>query len=224
MSWTVNDINNYAKWLIFKNQAGGISSTDLFSAWNSEQTQYHQDLIGRWQKRNNTKTGINTGMVSDEITTTELSPFIIPVTISISGGQGIKPTDYIYGIAMRINGQKVFSVPHDTIWAVNDDVIDPPSIIDDSYYFTEYLNYFSFLPNTVSSFNLDYVAETTDIVWAYTLDGNNRQVYNPVSSVQPKWNKNTIIEITKRTMKGFGLHYADDQVSNFGESNIQTGD
>lgn len=223
MPWSVDNIYSYTRFLTNKNQAGSISATDLFNAWNAEQSQYHQDLVGRWQKQNNTKTGIMSGLVEDEITISALAPFIVPTTIAIAGGQGLKPSDYIYGVALRINGAKVFSVSHDMVWAVNDDVIDPPSIADNSYYYTEYLNYFSFLPAAVTSFDLDYVAETRDIVWAYTLDANNRQVYDSGASVQPQWNKNTVIEITKRTLKGFGLHFDSREFENFGESNIQTG-
>lgn len=223
MPWSVDNIYQYTRFLTNKNQAGGISATDLFNAWNAEQTQQHDDLVGRWQKQNNTKTGIMSGLIEDEVTISMMAPFIVPVTIPIVGGQGIKPGDYIYGIALRINGAKVFSVNHDSVYAVNDDVIDPASIADNKYYFTEYLNYFSFLPTGVTSFDLDYVAETTDIVWGFTLDVNNRQVYNAATSVQPKWNKNTVVTITKRTLKGFGLHFDDREFENFGESNIQTG-
>lgn len=223
MPWTVDNIYQYTKFLTNKNQAGSISATDLFNAWNAEQSQYHQDLVGRWQKQNNTKTGIMTGLVEDEITISALSPFIIPVTIAIAGGQGIKPTDYIYAVALRINGTKVFAISHDMIWAVNDDVIDPPAIEDDSYYYTEYLNYFSFLPDAVTSFDLDYVAETTDIVWGSVPDAAGRPVYDPATSTQPKWNKNTVVEITKRTLKGFGLHFDSRDFEAFGQSNIQTG-
>lgn len=224
MPWSVDNILSYTKFLTNKNQAGSISSTDLFNSWNGEQAMLHQDLVGRWQKQNNTKTGIMSGLVEDEVTISALSPFIIPVTIAIGGGLGFKPVDYIYGVALRINGAKVFSVSHDMIWAVNDDVIDPPSIPEDSYYYTEYLSYFSFLPSTVNTFELDYVAETTDIIWGFTLDVNGRQVYNPATSVQPKWNKNTTIEITRRTLKSFGLHFDSREFENFGVSNIQTGD
>lgn len=225
MPWSVDNIYQYTRFLTNKNQAGGISATDLFNAWNGEQAMLHQDLVGRWQKQSNTKTGIMSGLVEDEVTISALSPFIIPLTnIVIAGGIAAKPDDYIYGVALRINGAKVFSVSHDMIWAVNDDVIDPPSTADDAYYYTEYLNYFSFLPPAVTLFDLDYVAETTDIVWNYSLDANNRQQYKPVGSVQPKWNKNTVIEITRRTLKTFGLHFDSREFENFGESNIQTGD
>jgi len=223
MPWSVDNIYQYTRFLTNKNQAGGISATDLFNAWNAEQSQQHQDLVGRWQKQNNTKTGVMSGMVEDEVTISMMAPFIVQTTLPIAGGRGIKPVDYIYGIALRINNAKVFSIPHDTIWSVEDDVIDPASIAEDSYYYSEAGNYFAFLPNTVTSFDLDYVAETTDIVWGFTLDGSNRQVYNPATSVQPKWNKNTVISITKRTLTGFGLHFDSREFEAFGESNIQTG-
>lgn len=224
MPWSVDNIYSYTKFLTNKNQSGGISATDLFNAWNGEQAMFHQDRVGRWQKQNVTKTGIMSGMVEDELTISQLAPFIIPGTIAIAGGMGFKPADYIYGMALRINGAKVFSVTHDTIYAVNDDVIDPPSILDDRYYYTEYLTYFLFMPSAVTTFNLDYVAETNDIVWGFTLDADGRPVYNPATSIQPKWNKNTVIEITRRTMKSFGLHFDSREFENFGQSNIQTGD
>lgn len=224
MPWSVDNIYRYLLYQANKNQAGGISATDLFNAWNTEQAMLHQDLVGRWQKQNSTKTGINSGLVEDEVTISQLSAFILPVSISIAGGIGFKPTDYIYAVALRINGTKVFSISHDTIWAVNDDVIDPPSIADDSYYYTEYLNYFSFLPAGVTSFELDYVAETTDVVWSFTLDGEGREVYDAGSSTQPQWNKNTVIEITRRTFKSLGIHFDSREFENYGESVIRTGD
>jgi hypothetical protein len=224
MPWTVDNIYKYANYQANKNQAGGISATDVFYFWNTEQAQYHQDLVGRWQKQSSTKTGISSGLIEDEITISALSPFITPITLPIAGGMAFKPADYIYGVALRINDMKVFQVSHDTVWAVIDDVIDPPSIPDDSYYYTEYLSFFSFLPTAVTSVDLDYVAETTDVVWGFTLDAQNRQVYSAGASVQPKWNKNTVIEITRRAFKSLGLHFDSREFENFGESTIRTGD
>lgn len=224
MAWSVDLIFGYLKYQLNKNQSGGISAGDFFYAWNSEQYAYHEDLIGRWQARANGKEGINTGLVQNEATMTKLLPFTIPVTIPIAGGQGIKPTDHIYTLALRINDVKVFQVDHDQIWAVKDDVIDPPSIADDSYYYTEYLNYYSFLPTTVTSFDLDYVASCTDVVWGFTLDADNREIYDPSSSVQPKWNQNTIIEITRRALYSLGVHFSDQDFEQYGKSQIVTGD
>ena len=75
MGWSVNDILSLTKFLLRKNQSGSISAKDLFYAWNSEQTSFFQDLSGRWQARNNGKSGINTGLIENETITTKLTPF-----------------------------------------------------------------------------------------------------------------------------------------------------
>jgi hypothetical protein len=110
---------------------------------------------------------------------TKLSPFTKNTTITVTSGLAPKPSDYSYGLALRINNAKVYSITHDQIWAVLDDVIDPPSIATDTYYFTEYENNFKILPLAATPLELDYIGLCQDIIWAYTLDGNNRQVYNP---------------------------------------------
>jgi hypothetical protein len=226
MAWSVDTIYGCLRFLLNKNQAGGISATDFFYAWNIEQYAYHEDLVGKWEARANGKGGINTGLIQNEVTMTKLLPFTIPVTLSIAAGQGIKPLDLIYTLALRINGVKVVQVDHDQLSDVMDDVIDPASIADNKYYYTEYLNYYSFLPIAVTNFSLDYVASCTDVVWGYSFDENGRQVYDPTPgiSVQPKWGQNTIVDITKRALTNLGVHFTDQSLTEYGKSNIITGD
>lgn len=216
-----------------KNQSTGISAKDFFYNWNLQQYAYHDDLIGKWQNRNNTKEGLSTGLIENEVIMTKLAPFTIPFPLTITAGQGTKPSDFVYTIALRINGTKVFKITHDQKWAVNQDVIDPPSIADNSYYYLEYLDYYSFLPTTVTTAELDYIASPTDVVWAYTFDGNGRQVYSAgggggvtptTGSVQPKWQQNTLIEITRRTLKELGVEFKDNELEQYGQSIISTGD
>lgn len=223
MAWNVDQVYGFLRFLIRKNQSGSISATEFFYTWNAEQYAYHDDLVGKWQNRNNTKEGMNTGLIQNEVIMTKLAPFTIPVTISIAAGKATKPTDLIYTLALRINDTKVFKITHDQKWAVLDDVIDPPSITDDSYYYLEYEDYYSFLPSAATSVDLDYVASCTDVVWGFTLSGG-RQVYDSGTSVQPKWNQNTIIEITKRSLKELGVSYKDSDFASYGQSIITTGD
>lgn len=233
MAWSVDNIYKFAQFLIRKNQAGGISANDLFYAWNSEQKMYQSDLLGRFQARSNGKLGSNTGLIENETILTKLAPFTKPATLTIAAGQATKPTDFVYTLAIRIVNEKVFSMAKDEIWYVKNDVIDPPSTTDGSYFYTEYLNYYSFLPNTVTSADLDYIAAPTDIVWAYTIDGDGRQVYSAAGgggvtpttgSVQPQWDDLSIIEITKRSLKVLGVSFKDQDFSQFGNPNIITGD
>lgn len=224
MAWSTDQIYQFLLKLIRKNQSGSVSATEFFFFWNAEQTAMHADLVGKWQIAASGRLGVGSqGFVENELITTRMAPFTKATTLPIAGGQATKPAGFSYTLALRINGKKVFKVNHDQIWAVNQDVIDPPSIPDDSYYYTEYEGYYSFLPNTVTSVDLDYIVSPTDVVWGFTIVGG-RQVYNSGTSVQPQWGQSSIIEITKRTLKQIGVSYKDGDFAQYGESVIKSGD
>lgn len=223
MAWNVDQVYGLLRFLIRKNQAGSISSTEFFYAWNSQQTQYFKDLKGRFQARNTGKTGANTGLVENETIETILSPFTKKAPIVIAGGIGPKPGDFSYLLALRINGHDVRHINKNQIAIVNDNAIDPPSIADNSYYYTPYGSNYVFLPATVTEAEIDYLSLPQDVVWAYTLDGSNRQVYNAGASTQPQWLQDDIIEITGRALKTLGVSYKDGDFAQYGNSVINTG-
>lgn len=229
MAWSVNDIYELTKKLMRKNQAGSVSASDLFYMWNTEQNMYYSDIVGRWQARANGKQGANTGLIENETILTDLAPFTIPVTLTVTNGVATKPSDFIYRLALRIvvegsdNGVDAFKINHNQIANVNASVIDPPSVPNNKYYFVEYEDYYKFLPTTVTLAELDYLASCTDIKWGFTLDANNRQVYNSGTSVQPKWDTPTIIEITKRVLTNFGVSFKDQDFLNYGRTAQATG-
>lgn len=229
LTWDVNKILSLTKFLLRKNQSGSISAADFFNGWNTEQNAYFSDELGKWQARNNGKSGQNTGLIMNETIMADLAPFTIPGSVTISSGAATKPDDFIYGLARRLSlsGTEylVTKINHGQIWYVNNDVIDPPSVTDGAYYIIEYEDYYSVLPSSsTGALLLDYIASPVDVVWAFTFDAAGRQVYNPGLSVQPKWSVPTVIEITKRTLTSFGVSYKDKDFMNFGEKNTITGD
>lgn len=224
MALTINDIYQWSLRLMKKNQAGSLNNIDFGFHWNNAQSSYQDDLLGRFQRNNNGKEGVNTGLIETETILNKLLPFTKPVTISVVAGNATKPTDWIYTLALRINNTKVFKITHDSIWAVQEDVIDPPSISDDSYYYSEYLNYYAILPNAVTSLDLDYIGTTPQVLWDFVFDGLGRQVYAPGSSVQSLWDDNSNREITGRMLKTLGVSFKDQDFAGFGESVIQTGE
>lgn len=224
MKWSVDDIYNLVKFLIRKNQAGGVSASDLFNAWNSEQNMYYQDIVGRWQNRSNNKSGPNTGLILNETILTELAPFTIPVTISVLSGIATKPVDFVFKVAIRVGDYKVDTINPGQRYSVVNSVIDPPSVSTNTYYAIQYEDYYELLPDTVSEITLDYIASPENIKWGFTFDTEGRQVYNPGTSVQPKWDNPTIITITKRALTNLGVSFKDRDFSDFGRVAQQTGD
>lgn len=222
MALSVDYIYQFSLKLIRKNQSGLLSSTEWAYHWNDHQSAYFDDLVGRFNARNNSKEGPNTGLIENETILQKLSPFTKPATLTIASGKADKPPGFIFKLALRINGQDVIMITKDRIAAVNNSVIDPPSIADDKYYATEYEGYYSFLPNTVAAAELDYIATPENVKWNYQLV-NNRQVYLETGSVQPLWDNHSAREITKRMLKNLGVSFHDQDFAGFGETVIQQG-
>lgn len=221
---SVDYIYQFLLRLIRKNQAGGVSATEFGFFWNDAQASYQDDLMGRFQRNGNGKSGANTGLIENETILTKLMPFVKPITIGVTLGQVVKPSDFVYTMALRCNGTAVFQVNHDEWWSLAEDVIDPPSVAENSYYYTEYLNYYQVAPNTVTQIDLDYVATPTDVLWGWVPDANNRQVYSPSASVQPQWDNNSCREITKRMLKTIGVSFQDKDFEQFGQEVIIAGE
>lgn len=230
MNWDVNEIYGFLKWLINKNQAGGISATDFFYAWNAQQYSYQEDLLGRWQSKANGKTGVNTGLIENQTIDQKLTPFTLPSTLTIASGAVTKPEDFMYELGIRMNavggtaGSRIAKIDHSKIYAVTASVIDAPSVTNNLYYAIEYEDYYSLLPSSVTgTVSLDYIAKCVDVVWGWVYDTDFRQKYYEPTSVQPQWDQNSIITITERTLKSLGVHFKDGDFAQYGQSAIQTG-
>jgi len=223
MAVTVDQIYKLCLRIIRKNQSGSLSSLEFNDFWSIEQTAYMSDLLGRFQRSNNGKEGANTGLIENQTIITKLSPFIKNGTIAVSTGNGPKPADFQYELALRIGGEMVIHINHNQISNVNNSVIDPPSVSNNSYYCVEYQHYYAFLPNTVTSADLDYVSAPVPVLWNYSFDGSGRQVYNPSGSVDPVWDDATCWEITERMLKKVGVSLGAKDFEQYANSVINTG-
>lgn len=224
MSLSVDYCYQFSLKLIRKNQAGPFSSIDFQYQWNDAQATYQDDLLGRFQARNNGKTGINTGLIENETILTKLTPFTKPIIITVAAGVATKPEDFVYTLSLRVGNEDVYPINKNQIGWVSRSVIDPPSAVDGQYYYTEYQDYYSILPNTVTSISLDYICVPENVVWGYTLDMQGRQVYNPGTSTQPLWDNNSCREITKRMLTNLGVSFKDNDFASFGQKVQLTGE
>lgn len=229
MALSVDYLFTFCKKLVRKNQAGGLTNTDFEYHWNDQSNGYQDDMLGRFQVRSNGKTGTNTGLIEDETILQKLSPFTKPILLTIMAGNSTIPADLVYRLALRINGKDVFKINQNQIVAVNDSVIDPPSIENNKFYFVNYQDYYYFLPHTlpsagITSADLDYISTPVNIKWGYTWDDDGRQIYNSSLSVQPQWDANSCREITKRVLTNLGVSFKDADFANFGKSAQLTGE
>ena len=224
MSWNVNQIYEELKFLMRKSQSGNITATNLFYAFNLEQNMYFQDIVGRWEARANGKQGTNSGLIRNELILTDLAPFTISIPLTIIAGEATKPSDFVYTNNLSYNGTRITHITNGQLPSVTKSVIDPPSLTDEAYYYTEYTTKYHLLPtNITGTIQLDYVASPNDVIWGFVLDIDGRQVYDPATSVQPKWSQSTLLVIIKRTLTNFGASYKDSDFTNFGRNAQMSG-
>lgn len=224
MAWSTDNIYQNLLKLIRKNQAGGMTATELFYYFNAEQSAYFKDLYGRWQKNNNNKSGVNTGLIQNQPILTELTPFTLNTSLTVTAGIATKPALFAYELGLRLNGVSVDKITHAQIGFVLNNVIDPPSTSDDKYFVVEYANTYKVYPTGATPLELDYLSQPVDIVWGFTLDGSGRQVYNAGTSVQPQWMQNELIEICKRTLTQLGVSFKDRDFAAYGQAAVTTGE
>jgi hypothetical protein len=221
----INDIYQFLLKIIRKNQSGDLNATAFGYFWNSEQSSYFDDLVGRFQAHNNSKEGVNIGLIQDETILTKLSPFITTKNIPVTNGVGARPSDFIFRLAIRVSGYKCIVANNDQVWSINDDVIDPPSTTDNRYYAIIYGSNYNFIPSSITNFDMDYVAAPIDVKWNFNIDAvTKRQVYTSNGSVQSQWDISSNREITKRVLKVLGVSYQDKDFENYGQSVISTGE
>jgi hypothetical protein len=232
MALSIDYLYRYYLKLIRKNQSGSINGAEFAFYFNDQSDAYMSDLLGRFQNRSNGKTGNNTGLIENETILTKLTPFTRSTTLAVSSGIVAKPEGFIYRLSLTIGGYLVELINHDQVPAVNHSVIDAPSATTNTYYCTEYtddvnnlpVQYYSFLPTTVSSAVLKYIKAPIRVKWGYTLSSEGQQVYNSGDSVQPEWDDVSCMEIVKRMLKLTGVSLKDKDFENAGMVTIQTGE
>ncbi len=230
MALSIDYCYNFYLKLIRKNQSGSINGTEFAFNFNDQSDAYMADLLGRFQKNNNGKSGNNTGLIKNETILTKLKPFTRSASLTVSSGQSEMPEGFVFRLALTISGKLVQLINHDQEPAVNDSVIDPPSTTTNTYYVTEYTSdsdnkqYYSFLPTTVTAATLKYIKVPNRVVWGYTTLPSGKQQYNSGQSVQPQWDDISCMEIVKRMLRNTGVSLKDKDFENFGMQTIQTGE
>lgn len=226
---TVDYAYKYILWQMNKNQAGSLSATEFGYLFNSEQIAMMNDLLGVWQKNNNSKQGNLTGLIENQTILNKLVPFTVKTPVEVNNGVCFVPYDYVYILSFTYLGYKVFYLTKDQLFNIQTDVIDAPSVADKKFYFTDIYEsnrkkLLMYPKITVAGGEkpvLYTVNPPTPVLWNFTIVAG-RQVYSELGSVQPLWDELTAQEICNRCLKKLGVHFKDGDFVNYGNSVIQT--
>ncbi len=189
------------QFLVNKNQQGYISPDQFNLIINQAQMSFLDYLLGEFQQYQMGRPQPKIAYGQNQTIRQRLTPLIATYTVlTINGttGRSPYPADYQTTDAMYTTAKKkVRYFQQDYLDDYINDPIDPVAtnpiyeIIDTG---------FQFYPVTLTNALLSYVKTPPTIVWAYTLDVNNRPVYDAGASVDPVWYDTDCLEIIARAL------------------------
>ena len=215
---TVDDMYSIINFAINKNQNGTLIAEDFNRVIPLAESGFINYLLGTFQTYQNGRPVARVELGQNSIVRQRLSPIIKRAVLTVDGG-GLcpYPTNYIQADAMWTDGTAYKRIKwsdqdrwYSTVNSSIDKVATKPI-----YMLTD--TGFEFAPKSIGVASLSYVQQPTAIKWAFTLDVNNRRVYDASNSVQPVWNNVTIMDILVRALALIGINLQLREVESYSQ-------
>lgn len=220
---TINDVYELCLYILNKFQGGGLTPTEFNRVINVAQRSYMSWLLGTMQTYQPGRPIAQVELGNNASVRQRLTPSIYEYNLAVNAdGFSPYPGDFLQVDAMwNIYGfDRVRWVGQDRWYSTANSVIDP--VATNPIYRIRDVGLF-FLPLNIGAAKMSYVRNPPDMVWAFTLDGNQREVYDPANSVQPIWDDLSILDIIVRALRIIGVNLQADQVSQYATEIKQTG-
>lgn len=201
----VNTLYNTVLYICRKTkQLGYLPSEEFELMFNTSQIEYLNYLLGNFQQYipNHPQAKVEIG--ANEILRQRLMPLHTYTTLSLSSGAANYPEDFQQVDSMEnpTNFKPIRYVQQQYLGQYFNSSIDPIAT-NPIYVITK--TGFQFYPTTLTSARLAYFGTPPDIFWNFTLDDNDRRVYNPTGSIDPIWYDTDIMDIVARMLLKIGV-------------------
>lgn len=220
---TIDDVYSIMLYAIRKNQNGNLSPASFNLVINQGQTSYLDYLLGEFQKYTPGRPYAAVEFGQNQDIRQRLTPFIQPpVSLTIDGtGLALYPSDFVNADAMYygIYNRRVKFIQQDRKDSHLNSYIDP---IDSNPVYLVQSNGFQFYPVNLGTAALSYIGQPPSLVWGFTNDIYGRPIYNPGTSVQPKWFDLDMLEIIVRALAIVGVNLQLNVVEQYSQV-IKTG-
>ncbi len=213
---TSDDTYKILQIAINKNQNGYLSPDDFFRIINQAQSQYLEFLLGEYQKYQPGRAIPVVAFGQNQKVRTSIAPLIYGTVLAINSSTGIAPfpSDFEQVDAMweQYGFYNIRFAQQDSLRSYYRSVIDP--IETNPIYLIKHEG-FQFYPETLGYARMSYVRTPPSIVWAYTLDSNGVEHYDPFNSVAPVWSDMDMMQIIARALRLYGVNLQAGDVINY---------
>jgi len=220
---TVDKVYSILKFIVRKNQLGSLSPDDFAYAFNTAQRNYYDFLVGRIEQYQYGRAVSRVGLSMTDNVVSRLMPFQKSASVTVTSGLATKPGDFNKMLSLYTpNNYRVYRVEENRFSERIQDTIDP--VDEANAFYVEQNTNWRIYPTSLTTLTIKYLSVPADIVWAYTIDGSGRPVYDAGNSVQPLWKDNDIDELVGRAAKIVGVSFKEPTLSQFGQGVINTGE
>ena len=210
---SIDDWYVLMKYIINKNQNGNLPPSRFNMVINQGSRSYQSFLLGSLQQYTPGRPVARVELGNNRTVRQRLAPTIYGYLLSVNSttGQSPYPNDFLQVDTMySIYGVKrIRYIENNQLDAAYNSVIDP--LVSNPIYLIEDDN-FQFYPVSTYQAKLHYVRDVPEMRWGYTLDGNNREVYSAINSVQPIWDDIAMTEVMARALMLVGVNLQSQQV------------
>lgn len=219
----VNTVYELMLFVINKNQNGYFAPEDFDRTINQAQVDYITYLLGVFQQYTPGRPIAKVELGNNQTVRQRLTPVIYEYNLTVDGnGSSPYPGDYLQTDAMwtMAGFNRIRFVQQDSLFSYYNSTIDP--IQTNPIYLLQDAG-LKFYPSDLGSAKLSYIRTPPAIHWGYTLDVNDRPVYDPTTSADPIWNDTSIWEIVARALKMVGVDLQAADVSRYADEIKQLG-
>lgn len=201
-----------------------MSPSEFQIAFNAASRNYYDFLVGRIEQYRYDKPTPRVGLSMTDNVVGRLTPYMVSASLAVTSGAVTKPNNFNKLLAMNTpNNFAVKRFEQNRLAKRLKDTVDP--IDESNAFYVEETSVWKIFPTTgIATVTLKYLALPTNVVWAFTLDGSGRPVYNAGASVDPQWKDNDIDEVVGRALKILGVSIKEGALLNYGQQVIQTGE
>lgn len=203
---TVDEVYSIMKFAVKKNQNGSLPPARFNEVINVGMRSWIAWILGNFQTYQPGRPIARVELGNNSVVRQRLTPTIYGYILNVDS-QGVSPyphdylqTDTMYSI---YGYKRIRYAENNQLDSYYNSTIDP--IASNPIYLIEDDN-FQFYPTTVWQAKLRYVRDPQDIKWGYTLDSNDRPVYNPATSVDPIFDNLVMMEIICRSLQLVGVN------------------
>ena len=224
----INEMYQICQYAINKSQNGYLTPSQFNLLANQAQISFQDYLLGEFQQYQYGRPQARVNYSQNSDTRQRLTPFIFSATLNPdTNGLVNYPSEYLQTDSIVTeNYDRIRFVQQDSLYSFLKSEIDP---ISTNPIYLLYDAGYKFYPNTpyngvnLSNVKVTYVMNAPAMLWAYTLDVNNRPVYDPIASIQPLWYDIDKLELVARILKLVGVSLQDGQVEQYANQVTQIG-